>query len=326
LPGQLPQRLRTGRKIGDQGLFGDLDGQALGRKARVARAAQQAPGEIGQGKILGRDIEREPPCLGPALRAGHGRPGDMLRERGHLVGPLGHGEQRGRADLPDGRMLPAGQRLGPGQGPVAHAELRLVENRDLVAMERADQVGFEQGRAARAGAVAAIGPEQPPRRAALQLHERLIEPVEQARTAVARLAAQQRNARQEAHGLTHGPIWRKTVQPQGPGNRAPQHLRHPLPPLAAERRVAGDQELPARNPRDEPARAELLAQHLHDAPRHFGQNAVSPPRPKARLTACNRLRPKSIACTGPASRRPSARSSQASAARASTRPVRPSVP
>jgi hypothetical protein len=84
LPGQLPQRLRTGRKIGDQGLLGDLDGQALGRKARVARAAQQAPGEIGQGKILGRDVEREPPCLGPALRAGHGRPGDMLR-----AGPSG---------------------------------------------------------------------------------------------------------------------------------------------------------------------------------------------------------------------------------------------
>jgi hypothetical protein len=43
------------------------------------------------------------------------------------------------------------------------------------------------------------------------------------------------------------------------------------------------------------------------------------------LTACNRLRPKSIACTGPARAAPPHGRARP-ALRASTRPVRPSVP
>ena len=79
----------------------------------------------------------------------------MIGELGEIVRALGDGEQGHGAELAVKRVVPAGERLDPGDRAAGHRDLRLEADLDLVLVERPAQIDLEPV-VARGGAFGAI--------------------------------------------------------------------------------------------------------------------------------------------------------------------------
>ena len=162
LHADLAQRLeRRARRAGllDQDRLGDLErrgARAAGRRPRAPRAPRAR--NSGSRELLAGDVDRDAhrdvgEALGPAGHLGDGALEHPAPERRDEPGLLGQRDELDRADDPARRVLPAHERLDGDRAQRGRVEDRLVEDAELVALQRAAQVGLEcAGARARRGA------------------------------------------------------------------------------------------------------------------------------------------------------------------------------
>ncbi len=177
--GQAFQRQRSLGHIGQQHLFGHFQRQPFGRKAAGRNQIGEFAGETAMGQIVRCDVQRQPQVIGPALRPGQRGLGDVARQLGDMIGPLGNREQCTGADPAEPGVVPAGERLSPAKAVIRAGPLRLVDHFDLAQVDRAQQIGLELGGAAPGADCFTVGPAEPAGRCGHHAGQSLAEPVEQ---------------------------------------------------------------------------------------------------------------------------------------------------
>ena len=186
----------------------------------------------------------------------------MARQGHNVVGALGHGEQRRRADAPQPWVVPPRQRLGPAENiarraaPVlANAKLGLEHHLDLVAVDGAQQVGLQLGGGGAGMGGFATGPDDAPPLLVLGQRQRLRQPVEHRFGVLVGQSPQQREARRQAQG--------PRAALNRPGDHIGQLLGEKLPALAAALLVGGNQKGAPAPARHQPGAIQLGIGKVH---------------------------------------------------------------
>ena len=264
------KRCGTGLEIADQRLFGDFQGQPIRGKAGMRQNAAQTASDIACGKILGGDVERQAQRRGPLRRQRQGARGNMLRQLRHQIAPVGHGEQRFGRNPAKAGMIPASQRLGPGQRPAAAIELRLEQHGDLVAVHRAKQIGLEQRGAGAGHRLGLIGPQHAPPGHAFQGVAGARQPVDHHVAMIVGANLDQRDTRHQ--------VQRIALYRQCAADDAGQRLGPILPVHPVATAGHRQNELPARQPRQKGLRIKRGAGRrgkIADPFGHIDQHLVS---------------------------------------------------
>ena len=164
---QLVQRVRGGFRILQQGVFGQLDFQPVGRKTFLAQDREDVVGEVGVVELGRRNVDRQEEVLRPVAGMMAGLAQDLVAHRGDQAAVLGDGDELlGRQHAALG-MIPARQALEADNGVVLEVHQRLIVGLDLAAHDGRAQV-LLQGRAAPQLGVH-VGLEEPEVGAALLL-------------------------------------------------------------------------------------------------------------------------------------------------------------
>src|SRR5262245_18525982 len=134
-----PERLQRPLVVLEQNVFGDFQLKQMGRELRVLENAFHRARKIAGLNERGRDVDAEADGLPvalplPTLAAGgfHDPERRARRDRGNID----ERHEVGRRQQTAGWMAPANQRLGAQELAVAEANLRLIEQLELVALER----------------------------------------------------------------------------------------------------------------------------------------------------------------------------------------------
>ena len=103
-------------------------------------------GQIQVDQVVGREVDRDAQFV--AVRPPDGARGERPVEHGQSEGTdepgaLRQADELLRCHLAVHRVVPAGQRLGAGDGPVVHGRLRLDLDRQLVEQDGLAQVGLQ---------------------------------------------------------------------------------------------------------------------------------------------------------------------------------------
>lgn len=104
-------------------------------------------GELGTDDIIARQVHsdsHEESGLAPPPRLSEPNGSDRLVDAGHETALFGDGEERGGAETSEPRMIPAHKTLDDPHAARRRVDLRLVEDGQLLLVERSVQVAFER--------------------------------------------------------------------------------------------------------------------------------------------------------------------------------------
>ncbi|MNN37676.1 hypothetical protein D3C81_1516350 [compost metagenome] len=148
--------------------LGDFDFQRAGRQAAAQQAMEQAAGKVRLGELLHRDVDRQVEVgrhlagSEPLLELADGAVDHPVADAQDLAAGLGHGDEVDRGDEAQLRVDPAQQCLGADDSAAAQFDLRLVDEEELVVVER-DTQGLVQADALLQGVLDAWLVQAPPR-------------------------------------------------------------------------------------------------------------------------------------------------------------------
>ena len=123
--------------------LGDLQLQPLGGEPGLLQRVGDELAEPVLGQVPGGDVDVHPQVLGPGGGVGAGAVQHPGAELGGEPVVLGGVEEGGRRQQPAGRVLPADQRLVAEQRLVGQVHDRLVEEPQLLVLQRVPQVGLQ---------------------------------------------------------------------------------------------------------------------------------------------------------------------------------------
>ena len=161
---QAQHREFRGLQIAEQRAFGEFEFQAVGVEVGFRKHAFDQLDEVGAAELQRRDVDGDgQPGPGAAVEAG--APQHIFAELDDQPGVLGDRNELRRRDRADRRMVPARQRLDADDIVAAGVDDRLIGRGQLAALDRVQQIAFEQlavrqigihRRVIDAGAVAAL--------------------------------------------------------------------------------------------------------------------------------------------------------------------------